>query len=190
VKITVAARVNNRCLNPACRAPTSGRQVDPAKALNVGVAAHITAASPDGPRYNSGLTSDERKHANNAIWLCHNCGKLIDNDQARFTTEEIRNWKISAEAEALERIGKAVRPRSLDELLQVYRVRLKDRVNRGGHNAVETLVEALNDEERAVRWRAAYELAQFVVQSHSSFAPSRSLLWRIQVDQTKTKIEL
>ena len=137
--MTVAARVNNRCSNPVCRAPTSGPQVDPAKALNVGVAAHITAASPDGPRYNSGLTSEERKHANNAIWLCQNCGKLIDNDQARFTTEEIRNWKISAEAEALERIGKAVRPhsdtsdkkgRSLDELLQVYRVRLKDRVNR------------------------------------------------------------
>jgi HEAT repeat protein len=139
VKITVAARVNNRCSNPACRAPTSGPQVDPAKALNVGVAAHITAASPDGPRYNPGLTSDERKHVNNAIWLCQNCGKLIDNDQTRFTTEEIRNWKLSAEAEALERIGKAARPhkdtrdikgRSLDELLQVYRVRLKNRVNR------------------------------------------------------------
>jgi hypothetical protein len=108
VKRTVAARVNNRCSNPACRAPTSGPQVDPTKALNVGVAAHITAASPDGPRYNPGLTSDERRHANNAIWLCQNCGKLIDNDSERFSEREIRGWKENAEAEALSNIGKAV----------------------------------------------------------------------------------
>src|SRR5687767_14358512 len=108
VKKTMAARVNNRCSNPACRAQTSGPQVDPSKSLNVGVAAHITAASPDGPRYNPSLTQDERKHANNAIWLCQTCGKLIDNDQARFTEGEIRHWKARAEAEALAKIGKSV----------------------------------------------------------------------------------
>lgn len=110
VKKTVAARVNYSCSNPSCRAPTSGPQVDPSKALNVGVAAHITAASLDGPRYNPGLTPGQRKHANNAIWLCQTCGKLIDNDQARFTEEEIGRWKASAEAEALAKIGKAVAP--------------------------------------------------------------------------------
>src|SRR4051812_16178668 len=41
-----------RCSNPACRKPTSGPLEDPAKAINIGVAAHITAAAPDGPRYN------------------------------------------------------------------------------------------------------------------------------------------
>lgn len=107
VKRAIAARVNYRCSNPSCRAPTSGPQVDPSKALNIGVTAHITAASPGGPRYNPGLTPEERKHANNAIWLCQNCGKLVDNDKTRFTENEIRQWKQSAEAEALAKIGKA-----------------------------------------------------------------------------------
>ena len=108
VKRTIAARVNNICSNPSCRAPTSGPQIDPTKALNVGVASHITAASPEGPRYNPSLTRDERRHANNAIWLCQTCGKLIDNDETRFTEKEIRGWKERAEAEAFARIGKGI----------------------------------------------------------------------------------
>jgi hypothetical protein len=106
VKRTVAARVGACCSSPICRAPTSGPQIDPSKSLNVGVAAHITAASPGGPRYNPTLTPEERKHANNAIWLCQTCGKLVDNDKLRFTEEELRQWKQNAESEALLRIGK------------------------------------------------------------------------------------
>jgi hypothetical protein len=89
-----------------CRAPTSGPQINPSKALNVGVAAHITAASPEGPRFNRDLTPEQRRHADNAIWLCQNCGKLIDNDPERFTEREIRRWKEGAEAEVFTKIGK------------------------------------------------------------------------------------
>lgn len=106
VKKAVAARVASKCSCPSCRAATSGPQVDTSKALNVGVAAHITAASPGGPRYDPVLTPKERRHANNAIWLCQNCGKLVDNDASRFTVEELRRWKLEAEAEALSRVGK------------------------------------------------------------------------------------
>jgi len=106
VKRAVAARVGYRCSRFDCRALTSGPQVDPSKALNVGVAAHITAASHGGPRYDAALTSEQRRHANNAIWLCQNCGKLVDNDQTRFTEGELRQWKRTAEAEALSMIGK------------------------------------------------------------------------------------
>ena len=106
VKRAVAARVGYRCSRPTCRALTSGPQVDPSRALNIGVAAHITAASPGGPRYDPVLTSEARRHANNAIWLCQNCGKLVDNDQIIFTEGELRRWKQTAEAEARVRIGK------------------------------------------------------------------------------------
>jgi hypothetical protein len=106
VKRAVAARVNYRCSRPSCRASTSGPQLDPLKFLNVGVAAHITAASPGGPRYNPALTPEERRHANNAIWLCQNCGKLVDNDQTMFTEGELRQWKQTAETQALALIGK------------------------------------------------------------------------------------
>jgi hypothetical protein len=107
VKRTVAARVGYRCSSPTCRAPTSGPQLDPSRSLNVGVASHITAASPGGPRYDPTLTPDERRHSDNAIWLCQTCGKLVDNDKLRFTEEELRRWKRDAENEALHRIGKA-----------------------------------------------------------------------------------
>lgn len=106
VKRNVAARVNYRCSKPDCHAPTSGPQLDPAKALNVGVVAHITAASPGGPRYNPALSPEQRKHARNAIWLCQTCGKLVDNDQSMFTERQLRQWKEVAEKEAFDRIGK------------------------------------------------------------------------------------
>jgi hypothetical protein len=107
VKRAVAARAGHRCSSPTCRAPTSGPQLDSSKSLNVGVASHITAASPGGPRYDPTLTTEERRHADNAIWLCQTCGKLVDNDKLRYTEEELRRWKLDAESEALLRIGKA-----------------------------------------------------------------------------------
>ena len=96
VKRTLAARVGNHCSNPGCRALTSGPQVDPGKALNVGVAAHITAAAPAGPRYNPLLLSQERCHADNGIWLCQTCAKLVDNDPSQFPAHVLRAWKAIA----------------------------------------------------------------------------------------------
>lgn len=63
VKRTLANRVANVCSNPDCHAVTSGPQSDSTKALNVGVAAHITSASPGGPRFDTSLTPEQRFHA-------------------------------------------------------------------------------------------------------------------------------
>ena len=106
VKKTLAARVGSLCSNPDCRALTSGPQENPAKALNIGVGAHITAASAGGPRFESDLLPEERSAPSNGIWLCQNCGKLVDNDPTRFTIELLQRWKSSAESEARDRIGK------------------------------------------------------------------------------------
>jgi hypothetical protein len=106
VKRAIALRVNNRCSNIACGASTCGPQSEPGKILNIGVAAHITAASPGGPRYDSNLSADDRTSAANGIWLCQNCAKLVDNDPQRFPTPTLLCWKNSAEAYALERIGR------------------------------------------------------------------------------------
>jgi hypothetical protein len=106
VKKALADRVGHLCSNPECRALTSGPQEDPRKAVNLGVAAHITAASPGGPRYASKLSPEERSGHENGIWLCQNCAKLIDNDPARFTVDVLRKWKSGAEAEAKGRVGK------------------------------------------------------------------------------------
>ena len=107
-KRTIAQRVNYICSR--CEALTAGPRIDGSKALNVGVAAHITSASPGGPRYDKSLTPEERRHADNGVWLCQTCGKLLDNDEARFTKETLREWKERAEGRALESIGKTGGP--------------------------------------------------------------------------------
>jgi hypothetical protein len=101
VKDILAKRVGMRCSNPNCRQFTSGPQEDPRKALNIGVAAHITAAAAKGPRYDKALTPDGRRSPENGIWLCQNCGKLADNDPARYTAGLLRQWKRLSEEAAL-----------------------------------------------------------------------------------------
>lgn len=106
----LAKRVGQRCSNPGCEQPTSGPHTDNNKALNVGVAAHITAASPSGPRYDLSLSPEQRSSIENGIWLCQTCAKLIDNDAVRYPVTVLRKWRDGAEAKALKEIeerGKA-----------------------------------------------------------------------------------
>lgn len=100
VKDALAKRVGVRCSNPVCIRPTSGPQTNHTKAMNLGVAAHITAAAKGAARYDATLTDTERSHANNGIWLCQFCAKLIDNDSERFSVELLQQWKSNAEADA------------------------------------------------------------------------------------------
>ena len=100
-KDLLAKRVGFRCSNPNCRKLTSGPQTDSERTINVGVASHITAASSGGKRYNPNLTPEERKSPNNGIWLCQTCGKLVDNDEVRYTIELLNKWKNLSEQAAL-----------------------------------------------------------------------------------------
>lgn len=97
VKDLLARRVGMVCSNPRCKKPTSGPNQADSKATNTGVAAHITAASPGGPRYDSALTAAARGAADNGIWLCNGCGTLIDRDPLRFDAQTLRLWKQLAE---------------------------------------------------------------------------------------------
>lgn len=132
MKETLAKRVGNKCSNPDCGQPTSGPHEDPAKVLNIGVAAHITAASPDGPRYDDTLTTDQRKAPDNGIWLCQNHGKLVDNDAVRYSVLLLREWKRIAERLALLELE---RPHRANKDLAPFA-------------KVETLMPALLDEMR------------------------------------------
>jgi hypothetical protein len=100
VKDILAKRVGYRCSNPGCRQPTSGPQQSPSGTINVGVAAHITAAAPGGPRYDESLSPDERGSEGNGIWLCQTCGKLVDSDDSGYSVDKLREWKHDAEAAA------------------------------------------------------------------------------------------
>ncbi len=111
VKEALAKRVGNVCSRPGCGALTSGPHEDASKALNIGVAAHIAAASEGGPRYDPELTQLQRRGPENGIWLCQNCGKLVDNDPEKFSASLLREWKEKAEAAAMESIGKTAAPK-------------------------------------------------------------------------------
>ena len=104
VKETLAKRVGCRCSSPSCQKLTSGPHEDPKKFVNIGVAAHITAAAPGGKRYDPNLSSEERSAIENGIWLCQNCGKLVDSDEQSYSVELLNNWKRDAEERARSKV--------------------------------------------------------------------------------------
>ena len=106
VKRTLAQRVGLLCSHPSCRAVTMGPESDPSSVVNIGVAAHITAAARGGPRFDLSITEKERRSASNGVWLCQNCAKLIDSDLGVYSAGLLRQWKAGAEEETRKRIGK------------------------------------------------------------------------------------
>ena len=99
VDILAKKRVGYLCSNPDCRKPTVGPNSEKDKATIVGIAAHITAASPGGPRHDSTLSVEQRKDIENGIWLCSNCSTLIDKDPNAFPIEKLKDWKNFSENE-------------------------------------------------------------------------------------------
>lgn len=96
---TIAQRAGYRCSNQACLRPTIGP--DGAEdSASIGVAAHITAAAEGGPRFESTMTSEERAAAENGIWLCQTCSRLVDVDITSHPTDKLREWKALAEMRA------------------------------------------------------------------------------------------
>lgn len=75
--------------------------------MNLGIAAHITAASPNGPRFDSTLSPESRASLENGIWLCHICAARIDRDEDRYPTSLILAWKQQAEEAANRRTTEA-----------------------------------------------------------------------------------
>ena len=83
----IAKGVGYRCSNPECARPTVGANAAQDGLITIGVAAHICAASPGGPRYEPVQTREARRAKENGIWLCQNCGRLVDADAQKFTVE-------------------------------------------------------------------------------------------------------
>ncbi len=83
--------------------------------MNIGVAAHITAAATGGPRFDPTLTEARRRAITNGIWLCQFCAKLIDNDDPRFPVALLHKWKDSAEERAKDLLEHPSRPEGFDE---------------------------------------------------------------------------
>ncbi|WP_245519448.1 MULTISPECIES: hypothetical protein [unclassified Mesorhizobium] len=63
--------------------------------MDIGVAAHICAAAsgPGARRYRADMTTEQRKSHENGIWLCQDCAKAIDSDDATFSETVLHGWK-------------------------------------------------------------------------------------------------
>jgi hypothetical protein len=100
-KKVLAERVSYRCSFPGCSRNTIGPQKgNNNKSSNLGEAAHITAASLGGPRYDPSLSKNERKSIDNGIWMCRPHARLIDCDYLNYSVQTIKAWKQSAENRA------------------------------------------------------------------------------------------
>ena len=101
---TLRERVATRCSNPDCRVATFAPSGEDGVS-NIGIAAHIHAASKGGPRYDENMSIEERKSIKNAIWLCSNCSIKIDRDIEKYPVTLLHEWKEKAEKITLEEQG-------------------------------------------------------------------------------------
>lgn len=112
----LALRANHSC--SICSVSTSGPSDEsPEKAVNIGVASHICAASPGGPRYDPNMTPEERVNITNAIWLCQTHGAAIDRDVLRYSRDELHRIKDVHERGARTKIGLPSAQSCADDLI-------------------------------------------------------------------------
>jgi hypothetical protein len=75
---TLGQRVGYLCSHPECGVSTIGPGSGAGDVVTVGVAAHIAAASPGGPRFDPAMTAADREDIRNGIWLCQTHAREID----------------------------------------------------------------------------------------------------------------
>jgi len=89
----VAKRAAFLCSNPDCRATTVGPNSAPDKTTLIGEAAHICGARQGSARYDQAMSDVARAEITNAIWLCRNCHKRVDRDEAAYPADLLFAWR-------------------------------------------------------------------------------------------------
>ena len=104
----LAKRAGYICAYPNCQQFTVGPSDDRKSGVTmVGVAAHITAATAKGPRYDASLTADERASEANGVWMCQTHGKLVDDTASRHTVDQLKRCKTQHEKWVFARVSAA-----------------------------------------------------------------------------------
>ncbi len=99
-KHAVAARAGWHCSLRGCGKSTVGPSEEAPDAVTmIGKAAHISAAAsgPGARRYRV-MSPEERKHIDNAIWMCADHADLIDKDEVTYTIDDLKQMKREHEA--------------------------------------------------------------------------------------------
>jgi energy-coupling factor transporter ATP-binding protein EcfA2 len=99
VRTVIAERAGYQCSVLNCGRLTLGPSPNGRNVLRTGMAAHIYAAAPGGPRGTGGLSAEERSEPENGIWCCYTHGKAIDSDPTGiYSAAQLRAWKRLHEA--------------------------------------------------------------------------------------------
>lgn len=154
-KQQIARRAGWLCSDPSCRRPTIGSNSDGDGEINLGIAAHICAAAPGGPRYDPKMTSEQRKSPDNGILMCQLHGKAVDAKDSTFTIELLHEWKEKAQKDSWQRV--------------LY------------NNVEHPVAQALSKDELSARLHAA-AAADLKVFRRSNKWPSTSIALTLEVD--------
>jgi hypothetical protein len=105
----LAKRSGYICAYPSCKRMTVARSDDRESGFTmIGIAAHITAASKNGPRYDPDMSVEERAGETNGIWTCQIHGKFIDDNPSKCSIDELRRWKAQHEKWVFDRVESGV----------------------------------------------------------------------------------
>ncbi len=104
-KRLIANRAGHQCSFPTCDRRTTGPDSEKRKVSGSGIAAHIYAASPDGPRGQGGLTLEELRQPENGIWFCSDHAIIVDNNRGKsFPPEVLLSYKDLHEARVMREV--------------------------------------------------------------------------------------
>jgi hypothetical protein len=96
-------RAGHQC--SVCHKATSGPSTDSRRAGKDGIAAHITATSPKGPRFDPTLSPEERRSEENGIWVCTRHDREIDTDSPGYSIKTLKGLKGLREERAAKELG-------------------------------------------------------------------------------------
>jgi len=118
----LAKRAAFICSNPDCRTLTiAPSSEDTLKFIYIGKAAHIAAASEGGPRFDRGMSSDDRKSIDNGVFLCSNCADMIDKNMGiDFPVPLLKEWKGTHETWVGNNLNKKIQQQA--QPAQVFNV--------------------------------------------------------------------
>jgi hypothetical protein len=122
IKRAIERQARGHCSNPVCRRLTSSATSDGTGEINIGVASHICAAAPGGPRYDASMTPQQRGAADNGVWLCQDHAHAVDARDSKFTVQELRKWKRLTDEDSWRSVienvpfGPGMRPPTPDAL--------------------------------------------------------------------------
>lgn len=198
-KEVLAKRSGYICAYPGCKRMTVAGSDDRQSGITMtGVAAHITAASSKGPRYEPNMSHEERASESNGIWTCQIHGKFIDDNPSKCTIKEIRRWKSQHEKWVFDRVESGT------ELFNkgIYRISFgrigvfsdEYTLSLGRHNVLVGSNET--GETTLCQFIAAFSGGTHWVDFNKRFAFSKSASKRTfiavshQTDQLKTSVKL